>query len=152
VKVTNGIVNVTSRRARLTNGRGRLTSFVAEVNNADEELTSAFDDLTSRCGCLTKALARLRTMRCVLSPTMPKCSLMRIAPIPTPSTAITSGIRQVCSFEGLPWPLPGDSLQHDTGGEYVGLTFLRGGGLGAVSTLQSEHRRGFTWWRFDAPI
>jgi hypothetical protein len=72
-KVANAIMKVTSRHARLTNGRRSLTSFVAEVNKADEELTWASEDLTSSCGCLTKALARLRTVRCLLSSSIAKC-------------------------------------------------------------------------------
>ncbi len=45
-----------------------------------------------------------------------------------------------------------DSLQHGTGGEYLGMTFLQDGGLGVASPIQnpSAHRLGFTWWRFEA--
>jgi hypothetical protein len=42
-----------------------------------------------------------------------------------------------------------DSLFHGTGGEYIAVTFLSDGTLGAVSPIQhpTASRMGFTWWR-----
>jgi BNR/Asp-box repeat len=51
------------------------------------------------------------------------------------------------------WVVDGDTLSGpDTGGEYVALTFLREGGLGAVTPIQdlNAHRMGFTFWRLEA--
>jgi len=43
-----------------------------------------------------------------------------------------------------------DPVVHDTGGEYVPVTFLRDGSLGVVTPIQNqrEKRFGFTWWKF----
>ena len=64
---------------------------------------------------------------------------------------------------------PGDPLRRDTAGEYIPVIFLRAGGLGVVTTIQSavgieefvarqragitttqkpEKRLGFKWWKF----
>ncbi len=45
---------------------------------------------------------------------------------------------------------PGDPMHRDTAGEYIPVIFLRGGGLGVVTTIQnvSEKRLGFKWWKF----
>lgn len=47
---------------------------------------------------------------------------------------------------------PGDPPIRDTAGEYLGLTFLRDGGLAVVSPIQDpmKWRFGFSWWRFEA--
>jgi hypothetical protein len=46
---------------------------------------------------------------------------------------------------------PGDPPVRDTAGEYLGITFLRNGGLAVVSPIQDpmRWRYGFSWWRFD---
>lgn len=47
---------------------------------------------------------------------------------------------------------PGDPPTRNPAGEYLGLTFLRDGGLAVVSPVQDpvEWRYGFSWWRFEA--
>ena len=37
-------------------------------------------------------------------------------------------------------------------GEYIGLTFLRAGGIGLATTIQNDaqKRMGFTWWKLEA--
>ena len=46
---------------------------------------------------------------------------------------------------------PEDRPIRDTAGEYLGVTFLRDGGLAVVSPIQDPMtwRFGFSWWRFD---
>lgn len=40
--------------------------------------------------------------------------------------------------------------RHGTGGEYIGLTFLRDGGIGVATALNDlPDHVGFTWWRFQ---
>jgi hypothetical protein len=43
-------------------------------------------------------------------------------------------------------------VQHQPAGEYLPLTFLRGGGVGVITPIQDPraHRVGFTYWRFAA--
>ncbi|MEP7008809.1 MAG: sialidase family protein [Acidobacteriota bacterium] len=47
----------------------------------------------------------------------------------------------------------GQPLPRDPGGEYLALTFLKGGGLAVVSPIQNPgaERYGFAWWRVGAP-
>ena len=46
---------------------------------------------------------------------------------------------------------PGDPRIRDSAGEYIGVAFLRDGGLVVVSPIQDSltRRFGFSWWRFD---
>jgi hypothetical protein len=46
---------------------------------------------------------------------------------------------------------PGVALLSDEAGEYLGITFLRDGGLAVVSPIQDwlSWHFGFSWWRFD---
>jgi hypothetical protein len=45
----------------------------------------------------------------------------------------------------------GEAIFNDTGGEYLAIVALRGGGIGVVSPIQNRaaQRLGFTWWRFE---
>lgn len=45
-----------------------------------------------------------------------------------------------------------NTLYRDPGGEYIGLTFLRAGGIGLATTIQNDaqKRMGFTWWKLEA--
>jgi hypothetical protein len=46
----------------------------------------------------------------------------------------------------------GNPPQRNPAGEYVGITFLRYGGIGVATPIfnPTEKRFGFTWWRFEA--
>ena len=50
-------------------------------------------------------------------------------------------------IEALAYSTP----QRDTGGEYLGATFLRDGGLAVVTPIQHQvaKRLGFTFWRLS---
>lgn len=52
----------------------------------------------------------------------------------------------------MPWYFaPNEPFSRDTAGEYLAVTFLRGGGLGVVSPLRNMRtkRAGFSWWRAE---
>jgi hypothetical protein len=46
-------------------------------------------------------------------------------------------------------PSTAGRLMHDTGGEYLAATFLRAGGIGVATVIQTPTRGGFTWWRLE---
>jgi hypothetical protein len=52
----------------------------------------------------------------------------------------------------LPGMDPGGRPRVDTAGEYLGATFLRGGGLAVVTPIQhvGTTREGFTFWKLEA--
>lgn len=62
--------------------------------------------------------------------------------------AVRSAPQELRTF--APFPDSTGRRRHDTGGEYLGVIFLREGGLGVATALQDPpDHLGFTWWRFE---
>jgi hypothetical protein len=64
-------------------------------------------------------------------------------------------IRESAPLQADSWNAPnrpGDQRIRNPAGEYLGVTFLRDGGVVVVSPIQDSlsQRFGFSWWRFDA--
>jgi hypothetical protein len=68
---------------------------------------------------------------------------------------IGSALRQPRFVESAPFQIDAFTRKgdRDTGGEYLGIAFLRGGGFAVVSPIQNlkDKRLGFTWMRFAYP-
>ncbi|MDZ7631546.1 MAG: sialidase family protein [Gemmatimonadaceae bacterium] len=75
-----------------------------------------------------------------------------LATLAAPSGAALGAVRisEPMLLDAWTWPVdkPDVAPVRASAGEYLAALFLRDGGLGVVTPVQSKARDGFTWWRF----
>lgn len=75
-----------------------------------------------------------------------------VATLDAPTGAILGAVRVSAPLLLDSWAWPADKPDvppvRSSAGEYLAALFLRDGGLGVVTPVQSKERDGFTWWRF----
>jgi hypothetical protein len=75
-----------------------------------------------------------------------------VATLAAPTGAAPGSVRlsEPMLLDAWTWPAAAPDVPpvRSTAGEYLAALFLRDGGLGVVTPVQSKTRDGFTWWRF----